>query len=322
MLFAARKSHFIRQMSMIVCLAGLFNNPVTAKESSDWRTDYNAMSQAYQFSDYDRAADFAKSAVDKIATVNNPTERNIGLDQILQELNQLNCKYERQQKYAQQESILRAILKAEQAKQDEAQSYQITQAKKNLAVCLVLQGKDKEAEQYSSSPHNLSEGKVANSGWKKDLDLLSTANNTDDRDGIYKYASKAVEESLAVENPTEQGVAFDLLLQQLQTAKFKYTGGKNYPEEEKMLKLMLQIERAQESQKPSEPTLFGLGRNYASISTLKELVTCLVMEGKNDEAATYDGQYKEKEAKMMQQVQDFQKSMQEQASKSQIKTKE
>ncbi len=307
---------FVKQSSLTICLVALFINPAFAKDSSDWRTDYKAMVQANYANDYDKATDYAKTTLDKVVGVSDQIEKNIALDQIIRQLRTINANYEKQQNYGQQEIVLKSILRANEAKSDDSSTYQITNARKNLAVCLILEGKNKEAEEYLPKSKRYKDEIIATSGWKRDLELLSHASKTDDRDNIYKYGKSAVDEALSVKNTTEKEVALTQILQQLQMNEYKFKNGKDYPSEEKMLKLILQLQQAQdssESQK-SQEMIFG---NFQSTSTLKNLVTCLVMQGKNDEAATYDVQYKVRNEKMMKQIEQFQRNFQDQLLKQQ-----
>ena len=44
-------------------IIGLFVSNISAIAAADWRSDYNAMEQAYQFTDYDKAAECAQAAI-------------------------------------------------------------------------------------------------------------------------------------------------------------------------------------------------------------------------------------------------------------------
>jgi len=319
MLTANRKVDFVRKTFFIICLTGLFASQGLAKELSDWRTDYSAMLQAYNLSDYDKATGFAKSALDKVLTVSDSTEKNIALEQIIRQLRTINFRYEHQQNYSQQELVLRMLLKAEESKTDKSMPYQITQAKKHLAVCLVLEGKTKEAEKYLPKSKNSTDAMSLAKGWKRDVELLKEANRIDDRENICKYANSATEDALSVKNSTEKDVAFNQVSQQLHAAKYKFDRNKDYAVEEQILKLILKVQKAEEVQQAEKPnSMFGY---FQSTNTLRELVTCLVMEGKNEEAATYDAEYKAINAKVTQQAQDFQKSIQDQLLKLQVNSK-
>ena len=327
--------HFVRQALLIVFAINLVSNMAgyAAVSSSNWRTDYKAMVLAYNNNDYDKATEFAKSALDKVITVSDQTEKNVGLDEIIRHLQSINCRYEQQQNYAQQEVVLRVILKAQQAKNDDQASYQVDYAKKNLATCMILEGKTKEAKAFLSTSKYAGEDKIAAGGWKRDLDLLSQCNKSvlsrsgtsDDRDSLCKYAKNAVDEALAVKNATEQDVAFTQILQQLQTTQYSFRNKKDYVHEEIILKLVLKIQQTQDaqnekgakSQQANQNPIFGAFQNYQSTNTLKELVTCLVMQGKDDEAATYDAQYKESTEKAMKQMNEWQKNLQDQLGKAQ-----
>lgn len=305
-----RKLYFIKRTVLIIGVFSVLGNAALAG-SSDWRTDYKSMVQAYNETNYDKAADYAKTAIDKVLAVSDQIEKNIALEQIIRQLQCLNARYERQQNYSQQESVLRSILRAEQGKNDDQSSFQVMNAKKNLAVCLVLEGKNKEAEKYLPNPKTSTAPSIAASGWKKDLDLLTQVNKTDDRTNTCVYAKNAVEEALSVKNTTERGVAFSQIQQQLQTAEFKFRNSKDYPGEEQILQLVLKLQQAQEAEKTPD-MMFG---NFQSGTTLKSLVTCLVMQGKDDEAATYDAQYKEATEKSMKQLKDWQKNFADQLQK-------
>jgi len=325
--------HFVREALLIVFAINFLGNMATYAyaSSSDWRTEYKAMVLAYNNNDYDKATNFAKSALDKLVTVGDQTEKNIALDEILRQLQSINCRYEQKQNYVQQETVLRSILRAQQAKTDDGASYQVDYAKKRLATCLVLEGKTKEAEKYLSKSNSLVQDKVAAAGWKRDLDLLTQCNKpgysrsltTDDKENICKYAKKAVDEACSVKNATEQDVAFNQILQQLQTAQYTFKNNKDYANEETVLKLTLKIDQVQEAQKAQEAIktqttqnpFVGAFQNYQGTATLKELVTCLVMQGKNDEAAKYDTQYKDRTEKSMKQMNEWQKNLQDQLGK-------
>jgi tetratricopeptide (TPR) repeat protein len=317
---AIKKLAFVRNTSLVIYLSSLLCFPGFTKEASDWRTDYNAMVQSYNISDYDKATAFAKTALDKVLTVSDSTEKNIALEQIANQLRILNSRYEHQQNYSHQESVLRMQLKAEESKTDKSLTYVIARIKKNLAVCLVLEGKTREAEKYLPKAKTSMDAMSLAKGWKRDVELLKEANRSDDRENMCKFANISVEDVLSIKNSTEKDVAFNQLTQQLHRAKYKFDRGQDYGSKEQILKLILKVQRAQETQQVEKSSSPNFGY-YPSTNTLKELVACLVMEGKNEEAATYDAQYKEINARATQQAQDFQRTIQDQLAKTQVNGK-
>jgi len=318
MLPSSIKSNFIRKASLIICLVSLLNSPAMGAESSDWRTDYKSMVGAYYTGDYDGAINDARTCLDKVMRVNDQTEKNVALDELIKYLNMIGGRNGRQQNYSQQELLLKCKLKANEARygDDSANEYRVTQIKKELATCLVLEGKSKEAETYLTKQEKLRKSENL-SGWKKDVDLLSEANrgrrvnSQADPDKLCEYATNAVNDALSIKNATEKEVAVSQIVQQLALAQYRYKNDKDYSHEEKILKLQLKIQEKQGAEDDWEN--WGMGVAYQRTNTLKELVTCLVMEGKDDEAADYNKTYKEEADKMTKNRKKYMKNLIEKA---------
>ncbi len=302
----------VKQISLMICVAGLVNSSAIAGES-DWRPDYRSMVGAYYTNDYQQAVSDASTCLDKIQRVKDQTEKNVALDELIKYLNMMSGRNRQQQDYAQQELVLKCKLKANEARyaDDSTHDYQITQIRKDLATCLVLQGKSKEAEAYLTKQEKIRKSDNL-TGWKKDLDLLSGANkdrqlnNHVDPDKLCEYATDAVDDALSIKNTTEKEVAFNQIIQQLTTAEYKYKNDKDYLHEEKILKLLLKM---QDTQAPGDDWGVGMGVPYQRTSTLQELVTCLVMEGKDDEAAEYNKTYKEETEKTNKNLRKYMKNV-------------
>ncbi len=287
-----------------------FTRSYAAESFSDWRPDYKVMVGAYYTNNYDEAIEDAKTCLDKVVRLTNNTERTVALDELIKYLNMMGGRNGQQQNYAQQEKLLKCKLKANEAKYSEnpANNYQTDQVRKDLATCLVLEGKSKEAETYLTKTEKPSKGPEL-TGWKKDVDLLTQANMNRNRlpingpidpDKVCEYATNTVNDILTIKNATEKEVAITQITPQLQTAKYRYKSDKDYPHEEKILKLLVKIQEISDTEDDFSiaPGLGVMGRAYLRISTLQELVTCLVMQNKNDEAADYNKMYKQETEQM------------------------
>ena len=282
-----------------------------SEASSDWRIDYKSMVGGYYTGDYEGAIHDAKICLDKIMRLTDQTEKNVALDELIKYLNMIGTRNGRQQNYSVQEQLLKCKLKANDAKyaNDATNNYQSTQIRKELATCLVLEGKSKEAETYLTKQEKL--GKSENlTGWKKDIELLSEVNrgrrqNSEaDPDKLCEYATNAVNNALSVKNATEKEVAVGQIVQQLTMAQYRYKNDKDYAHEEKILKLLLKI---QDTSVPDDD--LGRGLPYQKINTLKELVTCLVMQNKDDEAGDYNKIYKDETDKANKNRQNYMKNL-------------
>src|SRR5208282_1146384 len=110
-----------------------------------------------------------------------------------------------------------------------------------------------EAEPYLTKQDKLPKSENL-SGWKKDLELLTEANQNRplnrgrqlysqaDPDKLCEYATNAVTDALSIKNATEKEVAFNQIIQQLSTAEYRYKNNKDYLHEEKILKLLLKMQ--------------------------------------------------------------------------------
>ncbi len=294
----------------ILIIASLLSSSASNADTmpSDWRTDYKLMCQAYYAKDDDKASTYADSTLNQILLVQDQTEKEVALDLTIRMLGFISANCERQQNYSQQETVLKNMLKAQQAKNDDSQSFQIKRAKQDLGACLVLEGKNKEAEVYLSKAVTNNGEKATVTGWRGNLDLLSRSQQAGDLDDSAKYGAAAVDDALSVKNTTEKTVALDQIIQQLQSASYRSKRGNDYPNQEKILKLILRAQEGKEASNTDQLT----STSYQSVSTMQQLATCLVMQGKDKEAETYDARAKEITARPMKESKEMLKNFQDQ----------